>query len=67
MFEWNSKERLDAIDRRLRHILMQNEAILAKLENRPSKLSPEDQKKLNMIFDTAAADSAKIDRALPGK
>ena len=43
----------------------QNEAILAKLEERPSKLSPEDQAIMNEIFDKATATAAKVDAALP--
>lgn len=46
-------------------IIMQNEAILAKLEDRPAKLSPEDQAKLNKIFDRATASTAKVDTELP--
>ena len=49
---------------KLWHIICQNEAILAKLENRESHLSPEDQAKLNRIFDTTKADAAKIDAAV---
>lgn len=37
----------------------QNEAILAKLEDRPCKLSPEDQAIMTEIFDTATASVAK--------
>lgn len=44
--------------------MIQNEAILAKLEQRESKLSPEDQEKLNKIFDIASGDAAKIDKSL---
>lgn len=55
-------------ERRLRDMLLaitlQNEAILAKLEARDSKLSPEDQAKLNQIFDRATATTAKIDEAI---
>lgn len=49
----------------LRHIIRQNDAILAALAlNRPTHLSPEDQVKLNTIFETVAGDSAKIDHAM---
>lgn len=41
----------------------QNELILAKLNNRATYLTPEDQAKLNEIFDTSIADTAKIDAA----
>jgi hypothetical protein len=41
----------------------QNEAILAKLEDRPSKLSAADQAIMNDIFDKATATSAKLDAA----
>lgn len=45
-------------------VIAQNEAILAKLEARPSKLSPEDQAMADQIFATAAATTAKVDAAL---
>lgn len=55
--------------RRLRDTLsilvLQNEAILAKLEERPPKLSPEDQKHLNEIFDAATATAKKIKDTVP--
>lgn len=46
-------------------IMIQNEAILAKVEQRSPKLSPEDQATVNELFDRATADTAKIDAALP--
>jgi hypothetical protein len=45
-------------------IICQNEVILAKLEQRPCKLSPKDQAIYNEIFDTATATTAKVDAAL---
>jgi hypothetical protein len=38
----------------------QNELILAKLENRATYLTPEDQAKIDQIFKTATADTAKL-------
>jgi len=44
-------------------IMFQNELILAKLEKRGSKLSPEDQAKVNKIFAKASGIVKKIDEA----
>lgn len=38
----------------------QNELILAKLENRATYLTPEDQAKIDQIFKAATADTAKL-------
>ncbi len=65
-FEWNTKERLDAIDAALSRIQKQNDAIIAALKSQ-THLSPIDQAKLNTIFATVTGDSAKIDKSLPGK
>jgi hypothetical protein len=46
-------------------LVLQNEAILAKLEERPPSYPPEDQAKINQIFDTATATAAMADDALP--
>lgn len=46
-------------------IIIQNEMILAELQKRPSKLSPQDQARINEIFEKVTADTAKIDEALP--
>jgi hypothetical protein len=43
--------------------MLQNESILAMLEKRASKLSPEDQKTLNTIFNVVAATNKKMDAA----
>jgi hypothetical protein len=53
------------IDRNVNIVILQNEAILAELQKRPSQLSPEDQEKLNQIFATATGDSAKLDAVNP--
>lgn len=55
------------IEKQTRAILLQNEAILAKLEGRGTRLSEEDQKRLNEIFDIEASDTAKIDTELENK
>jgi hypothetical protein len=47
-------------------IIAQDEIILAKLEDRPCKLSPEDQATVNEMFDKATATAAKADAALAG-
>ncbi|MDB5612072.1 MAG: hypothetical protein JWP25_8972 [Bradyrhizobium sp.] len=43
----------------------QNELILAKLENRATYLTPEDQAKLDQIFKTATGGAAKLSAANP--
>lgn len=43
--------------------ILQNEVILAKLEQRECKILPEDQAKLDAIFDVATGITAKIDEA----
>lgn len=43
--------------------ILQNEVILAKLEQRECKISPEDQAKLDQIFDEATGITTKIDAA----
>lgn len=41
-------------------IMIQNECILAKLEQRANKLSPEDQAKVNELFDKATGITSKV-------
>ena len=65
---WHRQQREAPIDQAeigelLAIIVMQNEVIMARLEERSPKLSPEDQKKINQIFDLATADRAKLDAA----
>ncbi len=45
-------------------LMLQNEAILAKLEQRPCNLSPEDQKAVNELFAVETADKAALDKTL---
>lgn len=44
-------------------LMLQNEAILAALERRASKLSPKDQETLNTIFDVSEATTKRIEDA----
>jgi hypothetical protein len=62
MREWAREQRdMHAI------IICQNEAILAKIEDRPCKVSPEDQKIYDQIFDTATANTTAINAELAKK
>lgn len=45
-------------------LIMQNEAILARLENRDSKLSPQDQRDIDAAYEIAARTKRKLDEAL---
>lgn len=45
-------------------MIMQNEAILAALEKRASKLSPEDQRDVDAAYEIAARTKRKLDAAL---
>lgn len=45
-------------------IIMQNEAILAKLEDRACQLSPQDRRDLDSIVEIAARTNRRIDAAV---
>lgn len=48
------------------YIMLQNEAILAKLEDRSTRLSDKDQKALNELVNILTGTNAKIDSAKKG-